>query len=449
MATPDQRPADLLVTGAAEIATLAGGLRRGSAQSDASVLRAGGAGRLAVAVLEGRVATVGPEPEVHARLVGLGLDPADMARLQAGGGTITPGLIDAHTHLAFAGTRETELRLRQEGAGYLDILAAGGGILSTVERTRAASSEALLADARRWSVEMLRHGVSTAEAKSGYGLDLETELRLLEVYQQLDAEGPLELVPTFLGAHAVPLEFAGRVDAYVQDIVQRQLPAVAEQGIARSCDVFCERGVFDVDRSRRILQAARDHGLAARLHADELHDSGGASLAAEIGALSADHLAAISGEGIAALGRAADEGHPVVATLLPATTFYLMAQRRAPARALIEHGVPVALGTDFNPGTSPMPNLQVAMAMATIQLGLSATEALVAATVNAAHAVGLGATHGSLVKGRAGDLVVWDVPRHELIPYWLGADLVRHVVKSGRHVHGAGRVLGPGMGQAG
>lgn len=431
----------MLVTGAAEVATLAGGLRRGSGQGNASVLRAGRPGRLAVAVVEGRVASIGPEPEVRARLVGQGLDPADMATLDAQGGTVTPGLIDAHTHLAFAGTRETELRLRQEGAGYLGILGAGGGILSTVERTRSASFEALLADARRWSVEMLRHGVTTAEAKSGYGLDLETELRLLEVYRQLGAEGPLELVPTFLGAHAVPVEFAGRAEAYLQDIVQRQLPAVAEQGIARSCDVFCERGVFDVGQSRRILRAARDQGLAARLHADELHDSGGAALAAEVRALSADHLAAVSGEGIAALGRAADEDHPVVATLLPATTYYLMAPHHAPARALIEHGVPLALGSDFNPGTSPMPNLQVAMAMATIQLGLSATEALVAATVNAAHAVGLGETHGALEEGRAGDLVVWDVPRHELIPYWLGADLVRHVVKSGRHVHGAERSM--------
>ena len=374
---------------------------------------------------------------MRARLVGLGIDPDAMALIDAAGGTVTPGLIDAHTHLAFAGTREGELRLRQEGAGYLGILAAGGGILSTVERTREATSGALLDQGRRWSGEMLRHGVTTAEVKSGYGLDLETELRLLDVYRQLDAEGPLELVPTFLGAHAVPREFTGRVDGYVEDIVARQLPAVAEQGIARFCDVFCERGVFDVERSRRVLRAGQAHGLAARLHADELHDSGGAALAAEIGAVSADHLAAISEEGIDALGRAAEEGHAVVATLLPATTFYLMAQRHAPARALVDRGVPVALGTDFNPGTSPGPNLQVAMSMATILLRLSATEALVAATINAAHAVGLGATHGALEEGRAGDVVIWDVPRHELITYWLGAELVRDVVKSGRHVHQA------------
>jgi len=432
----------VLITGAAEVATLAGGLRRGSAQGDASALRADESRPLAVAVLAGRIAGVGPEPEVRARLVGLGIDPDAMALIDAAGGTVTPGLIDAHTHLAFAGTREGELRLRQEGAGYLGILAAGGGILSTVERTREATSGALLDQGRRWSGEMLRHGVTTAEVKSGYGLDLETELRLLDVYRQLDAEGPLELVPTFLGAHAVPREFTGRVDGYVEDIVARQLPAVAEQGIARFCDVFCERGVFDVERSRRVLRAGQAHGLAARLHADELHDSGGAALAAEIGAVSADHLAAISEDGIEALGRAVEEGRPVVATLLPATTFYLMAQRHAPARALVDRGVPVALGTDFNPGTSPVPNLQVAMSMATILLRLSATEALVAATINAAHAVGLGATHGALEEGRAGDVVIWDVPRHELITYWLGAELVRDVLKSGRHVHQARALTG-------
>ncbi len=438
----------MLVSGAAEVATLAGGLRRAGAQADAALLRASEIGPLAVAVLDGRISAVGPEPEVRARLAGLGIDPDALIRIDAAGGTITPGLIDAHTHLAFAGTREGELRLRQQGAGYLGILAAGGGILSTVERTRAASYEELLAVARRWSKEILRHGVTTAEAKSGYGLDLPTELRLLEVYRTLDAEGPLELVPTYLGAHAVPAEFAGRLDDYVTDIVERHLPAVAEQGVARFCDVFCERGVFDVARSRRILEAGCANGLAVRLHADELEDSGGARLAAEIGAVSADHLAAISGDGIAALGRAADDGRPVVATLLPSTTYHLTAEHHAPARALIERGVPVALGTDFNPGTSPLPNLQVAMTMATVQLGLTATEALVAATVNAAHAVGLGATHGALEEGRAGDLVIWDVPRHDLIPYWLGADLVRNVVKSGRHVHHSSRATDPGAGEA-
>ncbi|MDQ3553704.1 MAG: imidazolonepropionase [Chloroflexota bacterium] len=417
--------------GAAEVATLAGGLRRGSAQGDASVLRADEAGPLAVAVIDGRIAAVGPERQVLARMTGLGLHPDDLGRIDARGATVTPGLVDAHTHLAFAGTRETELGLRQTGAGYLGILAAGGGILSTVERTRAATSEALLAHGRRWSHEMVRHGVTTAEVKSGYGLDVETELRLLDVYRQLGAEGPLELVPTFLGAHAVPPEFTGRVDDYVRDVVERQLPAVAEQGIARSCDVFCERGVFDAAHSRRILEAGRAHGLAARLHADELHDSGGAALAAEMDAVSADHLAAISADGIAALARAAEDGRPVVATLLPTTTYYLMAGHHAPARELVDAGVPLALGTDFNPGTSPAPNLQMAMAMATVQLGLTAAEALVAATINAAHAVGLGDTHGALEVGRAGDLVVWDVPRYELLPYWLGADLVRTVVKGG------------------
>lgn len=402
------------------------------------------AARPALAAYEGRIVALGRTDEVTAQLAELGIPQGQILELDAGGGTLTPGLVDPHTHLLFAGTRHGELAMRQRGHGYLEILAAGGGILQTVRQTRAATDDELLAGARRWLAEMLRHGVTTVEVKSGYGLSTEQELRLLRLAGELAQEGPLEVVPTFLGAHAVPAEFRDRPDgaaAYLDIVIAEQLPAVAEQGIATACDVFCERGVFDVPGSRRLLLAADGLGLPARLHADELHPSGGAELAAELGARSADHLAAVSAAGIEALGRAADEGRPVLATLLPATTLYLLGERYAPARALIERGVPVALGSDFNPGTSPTPNLALVMSLACLELGLSPAEALSALTINAASALGLEATNGSLELGKHADVVVWAVESHELLPYWLGASLVRAVVKRGRLVYQAAAEL--------
>lgn len=425
----------LLVTGAAEIATLAGGLRRGSAQDEAKAITEG---RPTLAAFDGRILAVGPYEEVQRRLAGEGLaDERRFTVLDARGGTVTPGLIDPHTHLLFAGTREAELRLRQRGAGYLEILAAGGGILSTVALTRAATEEALAAHGRRWLDQMLTHGVTTVEAKSGYGLDRVTELRLIDIAARLGAEGPVEVVATFLGAHAVPPEFRDRPDgteSYLKAVIRDQLPAVAAQGRARFCDVFCEAGVFTADQSRRLLVEAQRLGLKPRLHADELEPSGGAELAAELGAASADHLAAPSREGIAALAKAAGGDAPVVATVLPATSLFLMKEHGAPARTYIDRGIPVALGTDFNPGTSPTTNLPLVMSLAVLRLGLTPTEALAAVTINAAQALHLADTHGSLEPGKQADLVVWDVPSHDLIPYWLGADLVRGVVKRGQVV---------------
>ncbi len=424
----------LLVVGATEVVTMAGGLRRGAVQDDPAVLDAPDP---TVALWEGRVAAVGSRAEVERRLGATGHDVQAFGTLDAAGGVVTPGLIDPHTHLLFAGSREGEIELRQRGASYLEILAAGGGILSTVAATRAASEDELRTHGRRWLDAMLRHGVTTVEAKSGYGLDLATEMRLLRVADALGREGPVEVLPTFLGLHAVPPEFrelAEGTERYVDEVAERMLPAVAAAGHARFCDVFCERGVFSPEQSRRILLAGAGLGLAPRLHADELAPSGGAELAAEIGALSADHLAAPSAEGIAALARAADGPRPVVAVLLPSTTLFLRSGQRAPARTLIERGIPVALGTDFNPGTSPTANLPLVLSLAVLTLGLSPAEALAAATVNAAHALGLGETHGALEPGRIGDVVVWVVPSHRQIPYWLGADLVRVVVKRGRVV---------------
>jgi imidazolonepropionase len=433
----------LLVRGAREVVTMSGGLRRGASQADAAALVDTDAD-LEVACWEGHVVLAGTREEVRRRLAADGLDPEDtgqFVQLDAGAGTVTPGLIDPHTHLVFAGSREGEIDLRRQGAGYLEILAAGGGILSTVAATRDASLDDLLVTARRWLREMLRHGATTVEAKSGYGLQRDAELRQLEVIRRLDAEGPVELVPTFLGAHAVAPEFRGRpdaADAYVRDVIEVQLPAVATQGIARFCDVFCEEGVFTAEQSRRVLQAGARLGLVPRLHADELRPSGGAELAVELEAAAADHLGAPSPAGVDAMAEAAAHGAAVVATLLPATSLFLKGEAYGPAREFISRGVPVALGTDFNPGTSPAPNLQLVLSLAVLRMGLTAGEALAAVTINAAHALRLGDTHGAIEPGRQADLVVWAVPTHAQIPYWLGADLVAAVVKRGRVVLGPG-----------
>jgi imidazolonepropionase len=281
---------------------------------------------------------------------------------------------------------------------------------------------------------MLANGTTTAEAKSGYGLDVATELRQLDVVAQLDREGPVELIPTFLGAHAVPAEFRDRAngtEAYVAYVIGEQLPAVARQGIARFCDVFCEKGVFDAGQTERILYGARAGGLQFRIHADELVPSGGAELAARLGCLSADHLAAPSEAGMAALARSAETGTPVVATLLPATSWFLGKHHFAPARHLVDAGVPVALATDLNPGTSPTVSLPLVMSIACVELGLTPAEALVAVTINAAHAIGLGAEIGSIEAGKQADLVIWDVPNVAQIPYWIGSNRVRTVIKRG------------------
>ncbi len=430
----------ILVIGAAEVATMAGGLRRGSAQDDPAIAPPG----TAVACLGGQIVAVAAEPEARdalaAVLAAIGASPDACDVVDATGGTVTPGLVDPHTHLLFGGTREGEVGLRQRGASYLEILAAGGGILSTVAATRAASDAELLAHGRRWLGEMLRHGSTTVEAKSGYGLETATELRLLAIAGRLAGEGPVDVIPTFLGAHAVPaevraahLDATAATEAYVNTVIAEQLPAVAAQGVARSVDVFCETGVFSPDQARRILGAARDLGLDVRLHADEMAPSGAAELAAELGALSADHLGSPSPAGIAALAAAAGSSRPVVAVLLPTVPWFLGQDLREPARELIAAGVPVAIGTDFNPGTSPVPSMPLAMSVAMLRLGLTPAEVLVAATVNAAAALGL-ADRGSLEPGRRADVVVWDVPTHAQLPYWAGADLARVVIAGGRQV---------------
>ena len=439
----DEPTPGLLIVGASEVVTVAGGVRGGASQADVGRLSAADVGGIdapdapVVACWEGRIAAVGPRAAMETALEAEGYPLGRFARIDAAGGCVTPGLVDPHTHLLFAGSREGEWLLRQKGAGYLEILESGGGILSTVAATRAASIDDLLAHGRRWLDEMLAHGVTTIEAKSGYGLDLETEIRLVEAAYRLGGEGPIEIVPTYLGAHAVPPEYRSRpegTEAYVRSVIDEQLPGIAAHGRARFCDVFCEGGVFSADQSRRILETAAGFGMALRLHADELAPSGGAELAAELGAASADHLATPSEAGIEALAQAAADDRAVVATLLPATTWFLMKDHGAPARTFIDRGVPVALGTDFNPGTSPTASLPLAMTIACLELRMTPDEALSAVTINAARAIGLEDDIGSLEPGKQADLVVWRVPSSTQIPYWPAAELARTVVKRGRVV---------------
>lgn len=432
----------LLIENVAEVATMAGGVRFGVRMDDPALLVAPAGDTTVdaapvVATWEGRILAAGPRAELLHAIEGSGYPIARFGRVDAAGGTVTPGLIDAHTHLLFGGSREGELVLRQRGADYLEILQAGGGILSTVAATRAATFPQLLEHGRRWLGEMLSHGTTTIEAKSGYGLDLPTELRLLEVAHQLGKEGPIDVLPTWLGAHAVAPEFRARPDsteAYVRYLLEEQLPGVAAQGRARFADVFCERGVFSPEQARRILVEAARLGLGSRLHADELAPSGGAELAVEIGALSADHLAVPSPAGIDALAAAAADGRPVIAVVLPTVDWFLMHDASTPARTFIDRGIPVALATDFNPGTSPTPSLPLAMTVACLDLQLTPSEALAATTINAAAALGLADEVGSIETGRSADLVIWNVPTHRQIPYWPAADLVRTVIKRGRVV---------------
>ncbi len=374
---------------------------------------------------DGLIEFVG-SPDERVRRFG---EMADAERLDGGGGTLVPGFVDPHTHLPWAGSREEEFRMRLAGATYQEIAAAGGGILSTVAATRAATEDELERLVLRRMDRMLAWGTTTAEAKSGYGLDHDDELKQLRAIRRASEVHPVDLVPTLLAAHEVPPEHRGERERYVELVCQEIVPAAAEAGLARFCDVFCENGVFTVEESRRVLEAGRRWGLAPRLHADEFEDSGGARLAAELGALSADHLIAISPPGIEAM---ADAG--VTAVLLPGTSFFLMKHTYAPARRLVEAGVPVALATDCNPGSSHTESMPMVFVLAVYELGLSIEESLTAATLNAACCLGLGEEIGSVEEGKRADVVLLDAPNLLHLAYHYGVNPVAAVVKGGRVV---------------
>ncbi len=379
----------------------------------------------AVGVTDGRVRWVGPMAELP---VGAGAT----RMVDAAGALVTPGLVDCHTHLVFGGDRVGEFEARLSGASYEELARRGGGIASTVAATRGAAEDDLVRAATRRAVHLLSDGVTTVEIKSGYGLDLDTEGRMLAAARRVGDELPLRISTTFLGAHTVPEEYRGRPDAYVDLVCNDMLPAVADAGLADAVDAFCERIAFSSEQVALVFAAARRHGLPVKLHADQLSDGGGAALAASFGALSADHLEHTASAGVRALAAAG-----TVAVLLPGATHTLGGPDRPPVAALRAAGVPIAVSTDANPGTSPLLSLRIAANLACTLLGLTPAEALVGITRNAARALGLAGTAGIVSPGEAADLVVWDAGQPAELVYWIGGRLARIVIVAGEVVRTA------------
>jgi imidazolonepropionase len=412
--------ADFLIDNADLVATCAGpGPRRGSSQREISAMP-----NASVAGFEGKIVFVGSAADAKSAVT---LAPHAQV-VDAEGCTVVPGFVDPHTHLVFAGDRRDELRRRLAGASYAEIAASGGGIVKTVGATREASEHDLVDAARKRLAEMLCFGTTTAEAKSGYGLDLKSERRMLRALRTVGAGQPVELTATFMGAHEVPIEFRGRRDDYVREIIDTMIPAIADEQLAEWCDVFCEQGVFTPEESRDILVAGQRHGLKARIHADELALSGGSRVAAEVGARSADHLIFVDEAHARLLAE-----HNVVATLLPSAAFFLKLGRFAPARMLIEQGAAVALATDLNPGGGFTTSMPFVMSLACFGMNMTLEEALIGATLNAAASIDRQDTVGSLETGKQFDAVVVSGMLTDLIR--VGGPVVKHVIKRGRVAH--------------
>jgi imidazolonepropionase (EC 3.5.2.7) len=392
-----------------------------------SVIERGG-----LLIENGKISAAGPDEELK-RNYGEKIRSAQ--RIDASGKIVTPGLIDPHTHLVFAGSREREYAMRLQGKTYMEIMAKGGGIHATTRETRKAGFDQLYEEARGRLDHFLLHGVTTIEAKSGYGLDLKNELKQLKVAKQLDADHPVDIVSTFLGAHAVPSEYQDHPERFVDLVTEEMIPAVAEQKLAEFNDVFCEKGVFTPEQSRRILKAGKRYGLVPKIHADEIEPYGGAELAAEIGAISADHLLKASDKGIRLL---AEKG--IIAVLLPGTAFFLMAEF-ANARKMIESGVAVALATDCNPGSSPTTSLPFIMNLGCLKMGMTPEEVITAATINAAHAIGRAGSIGSLEAGKKADVTIFNVPNYLHLTYQYGMNHVDTVIKDGIPVVVNGKLM--------
>ncbi len=409
---------DFLIKNAKELLTLSSSVRD---PSGLGLIQNG-----AVAVNEGRICWIGKTDELPGDFV---LGP-EGREIDATGKVVMPGLIDGHTHLVFAGSRENEFEQRIQGLSYLEIAERGGGILSTVEATRKASFEELFFLAKRRLDRFLSIGVTTLEAKSGYGLSLEDEIKILRVMKALTKDHPVEVVSTFLGAHTLPREFRGERRRYIDLVIQEMIPEVAREGLAQFCDVFCEEKAFTIDESRKILEAGKAYGLKPKIHADQLSPGGGAELAAEVGAYSADHLEYVSSKGIEQM---AEKG--VTAVLLPGATFFLSMKKYPPAREMIERRVGVALSTDFNPGSSMTESLPLMVTMGCLFFRMTPKEAIQAVTIHAARSMGKEREIGSLEQGKEGDLVVFDIPNYKYLPYHFGVNHTEYVIKKGRIVY--------------
>ena len=415
----NKRKGDLLIENIGELVTVAGSTRRGKeAMRDIRVL----SGPASVLIRDGKIVYAGPaadcphvEPEVD--------------RIDAEGHCVLPGFVDSHTHLVFGGFREDEFQWRLAGESYMSIMEKGGGIAATTTATREASAEELTEAALLHLRSMLRMGVTTMEAKSGYGLDKETELRQLEVAKRLDEMQPIDVVSTYLGAHDIAPEYEGDPDGYIDFIIREMLPLVKEKGLARNVDIFTEKNVFDLEQSRRLLTAAKDMGFATKMHADEIYPLGGAGLAADLGCLSADHLLKISDKDIDKMAKS-----QTVSTLLPLTAFSLM-DDYAPARKMIDAGCAVALASDLNPGSCFSCSIPLMIALATIYMHMSVEEAVTALTINAATALGLQDEIGSIEEGKAGDVMILRYPSYKFLSYHFGMNIVETTVKGGIPYH--------------
>ena len=411
----------LAVLHASQLVTLSGPKRPrvGTELSELGIIHNGG-----MLVRDGKIERVGPSDEIEKNV-------GDAEVVDAGGRVVMPGFVDAHTHLVFAGNRLDDFERRARGETYEQIAKAGGGIWSTVEKTRAASELDLLTQAKKHANWFLRCGTTTVEAKSGYGLTVEDELKILRVMRQLKEEVRLEIVPTFLGAHAVPRELSP--DEYLDVVVTEMLPRVTAEKLAEFCDVFCERGYFNIDQSRKILSAAKKVGLSLRGHVDQLTNSGGAKLMAEMGATTADHLEQTDEQGIAALKKA-----NVQPVLLPGSVYALGSSRYPRAREMIEAGLAVVLATDFNPGSSPTPSMPMVLSLACTQMKMSPAEAITASTVNAAYSLNRGDSIGSLEPGKVANFVIFDCEDYRELAYWFGIPQTHSVYVRGECVSRSG-----------
>jgi len=413
-----------LITGASQLLTLRGGApRRGNSLSKLGIVKDG-----AVLVCDGRIVAVGTRAQVEIRK-----DAKQADKLDVGGRVVLPGFVDSHTHLIHAASRAEEYELKIQGASYEEIARKGGGILNSVKKLRAAGAEELKARARTALEGFSSYGTTTVEAKSGYGLDVASELRILQLQKELNSEQPLEIVSTFLAAHVVPAEFRGKSNGagkYIALLLEQMLPEVVNEGLAEFCDVFCDRGAFTRAEARRILSEAKDFGLAPRLHAEQLTRTGATQLGVELGAVSCDHLERVNAADIRALAQS-----QTVATLLPGCDFHLGWREYAPARKLIESGAVVALATDYNPGTSPTVSVPMVLSLACTQLRMTPAEAIAAATINAAYALRRYKRIGSLEVGKQADLAVFEVEDYREIPYYFGMQLCWMTMKRGEIVY--------------